>query len=291
MVGPQQMPKSNRAVYYIEVVGRALDVLEVFVHEQKSQLTLKEIATRLQQNTNTVFRLLYTLVEHGYVVKTSAKKYELGSKLLDLSNAKLRHTDLVAIAGWHMEALREQFRETVNLGILTEGQIRYIDVRESLERFRLAEMVGGTDPLHCTALGKAHLAWMPFDEVRRLMREAGMPRVTPHTIVTISDLKTDLERTRTRGYALDREESMLGAFCVAVPILNEDHKPVAAMSVAGPQVRFNERQLEAVSSALMQAAGAIQSKLGTPSSVSAIAAPPPERIPKVTAVRHSRAAR
>lgn len=281
MVEPQPMSKPTRAVYYIEVVGRALDVLEVFVHEQKSQLTLKEIATRLEQNTNTVFRLLYTLVEHGYVVKTNTKKYELGSKLLDLSNAKLRHTDLVAVAGGHMEALREQFRETVNLGILADGQIRYIDVRESLERFRLAEMVGGTDPLHCTALGKAHLAWLPFDEVRRLMRETGMARVTPHSIVAITDLKADLERTRARGYALDREESMLGAFCVGVPILNQDHRPVAAMSVAGPRVRFNERQVNAVSNALMQAAGAIQAKLGTPSSVTALSAPP-ERITRAT---------
>jgi IclR family acetate operon transcriptional repressor len=285
------MSKSKRAVYYIEVVGRALDVLEVFVHEQKSQLTLKEIATRLKQNTNTVFRLLYTLVEHGYVVKTSSKKYELGSKLLDLSNAKLRHTDLIAIAGWHMENLREQFRETVNLGILAEGQIRYIDVRESLERFRLAEMVGGTDPLHCTALGKAHLAWMPFEEVRRLMRESGMPRMTPHTIVTISELKTELEKTRGRGYAVDREEGMLGGYCVAVPILNEDQKPIAAMSIAGPQVRFNERQLESVASALLQAAAAIQAKLGTPSGNGAMAPPVAPRVPRAVVARPSRASR
>lgn len=288
MAEAPQESKSNRAVYYIEVVGRALDVLEVFVHAQKSQLTLKEIATRLEQNTNTVFRLLYTLAEHGYIVKTSTKKYELGSKLLDLSNAKLRHTDLVAISGWHMEALREQFRETVNLGILTDGQIRYVDVRESLERFRLAEVVGGTDPLHCTALGKAHLAWMPFEEARRLVRVAGLPRFTPHTIVSMTELRAELERTRARGYALDREESMLGAFCVAVPILNEDHRPVAAMSIAGPEVRFNERQLDAVSNALMQTAAAIQLKLGTPESVSALAPPPPDRVPRMAGGRQPR---
>ncbi|HZT31710.1 MAG TPA: IclR family transcriptional regulator [Bryobacteraceae bacterium] len=254
------MAKPKRDVYYIEVVGRALDVLEVFVHEQKAQLTLKEIATRLKQNTNTVFRLLYTLAQHGYIIKSN-KKYELGSKLLDLTNAKLRHTDLIAIAGPHMEALRERFRETVNLGILAEGQIRYIDVRQSLERFRLAETVGGTDPLHCTALGKAHLAYLPLPEVRRLMREYGMARWTPHTITTLTALKPELERIREQGYAVDREESMLGAFCVAAPILDAEERPVAAMSIAGPLVRFHEAHLKQAAEALREAAAAVEEKL------------------------------
>ncbi|HWB59766.1 MAG TPA: IclR family transcriptional regulator [Chthoniobacteraceae bacterium] len=254
------MPKAKKDVYYIEVVGRALDVLEVFVHEQKAQLTLKEIATRLEQNTNTVFRLLYTLARHGYIIKSS-KKYELGSKLLDLTNAKLRHTDLVAVAGPYMEALRERFRETVNLGILTEGKIRYIEVRESLERFRLAETVGGSDPLHCTALGKAHLAYLPFPEVRRLMREYGMQRWTTRTITSLAALKNELEKTRERGFAIDREESMLGAFCIAVPILDDSEQPVAAMSIAGPLVRFNENHLKSASDALREAVAAVEAKL------------------------------
>ena len=130
------MKPSGKDVYYIEVVGRALDVLEVFVHEQKPQLSLKEIADRLDQSMNTIFRLLYTLATHGYVVKTN-KQYELGSKLLDLTSAKMRHTDLVAVARPFMDELLERFRETVNLGVMMDGKVRYVEVRESPERFRL----------------------------------------------------------------------------------------------------------------------------------------------------------
>src|SRR4051794_17539611 len=100
------MKAPGKDLYYIEVVGRALDVLEVFIHEERQKLPLKDIARRLNQSMNTTFRLLYTLVEHGYVVKDN-KQYELGSKLFDLTNAKLRNTDLTAIAGPHMDALRE----------------------------------------------------------------------------------------------------------------------------------------------------------------------------------------
>ena len=262
------MPAKKRDVYYIEVVGRALDVLEVFVHAKKAQLTLKEIAICVKQSPNTVFRLLYTLAKHGYILKTD-KKYELGSKLLDLTNAKLRHTDLIDIAGPYMDALREQFHETVNLGILAEGQIRYIEVRESPERFRLAETVGGRDPLHCTALGKVHLAHLPPPEVRRLMREYGMPRLTPNTITTLTALKTELDEIRARGYAIDREESMLGAFCVAVAILDVQERPIAAMSIAGPQVRFNEAHLKPVADALGEVVAAIGQKLCSTGKVSA----------------------
>lgn len=256
---------AGRDVYYIEVVGRALDVLEVFVHEQKPQLSLKEIADRLDQSMNTVFRLLYTLAEHGYVVKNN-KKYELGSKLLDLSRAKMRHTDIVAVARPYMDELRERFRETVNLGVMMDGKIRYVEVRESLERFRLVEQVGGTDPLHCTALGKAHLAYLPFEEARDLLRTYGMPRATEHTLTTLSALKADLEKTRARGYAIDDQESMLGGFCVAIPILNESGRPIAAMSIAAPYVRFNQSHVATVSTALHEAISSIEDKLRSSSS-------------------------
>jgi IclR family acetate operon transcriptional repressor len=256
------MKGSGKDVYYIEVVGRALDVLEVFVHEQKPQLSLKEIADRLDQSMNTVFRLLYTLAEHGYVVKNN-KQYELGSKLLDLTNAKMRHTDLVIVARPYMDNLLERFRETVNLGIMMDGKIRYIEVRESPERFRLVERVGGTDPLHCTALGKAHLAYLPFAGVRELMRVQGMAKITDHTINTINALKTDLEATRARGYAIDDQESMLGGYCVAAPIL-EEGRPIAAISIAAPYVRLNEAHVETVSAALLEVTGSIADKLRAP---------------------------
>jgi len=254
-------PKEPRKdVYYVEVVGRALDVLEVFTRERKAQLSLKEISMRLNQSMNTTFRLLYTLSEHGYIIKSN-KRYELGSKLFDLTNAKLRRTDLVAVAGPYMESLRERFRETVNLGVMMEGQIRYIEVRESLERFRLAEVVGGSDPLHGTALGKAHLAHLPFPEVRQLLRTYGMPRITGRTIVSLSALKTELARIRERGFAVDDEESLPGAYCVAVPILDEQARPIAAMSIAGPSVRFNQTQLAVVAAALREVAAAVEEKL------------------------------
>jgi len=252
-------PKSD--IYYIEVLGKTMDVLDAFVRAEKPLLSLQELSVQTGLNKNTVFRILYTLAEHGYVSK-EAQLYRLGQKIADLGNARSHGQNLVTVAGPYLTSLRDKFGETVNLGVLSGGSVLYIDVRECNQRFRLAERIGGTDPLHSTALGKAQLAFLPQDEVRSLMQRWGMQKYTEHTITSISALQLELKQIRTTGYAIDNQESMLGAFCVATPILNTAQQPVGAISIAGPILRFDHAQLPQVASALRKAAGEIQSKLG-----------------------------
>jgi IclR family transcriptional regulator, KDG regulon repressor len=254
------MPKKD--TYYIQVVGKAIDVLEVFVLASKRQLSLPEIARQLRLNKNAVFRILYTLAEHGYVVKED-QKYELGPKVVDLSNSRLRYTDLLTVAGPVLDELRNRFRETVSLGVLDKDLIRYVGVWESRERFRLAEHVGASDMLHCTALGKAYLSCLPFDEVRQLVRSRGLPAHTPHTITSLQALKSELESTRKRGYAFDLEESVLGAACVATAIQSDEgNRPAAVVSLSGPLARLNDACRHELGRALRQAARQIQGKVG-----------------------------
>jgi DNA-binding IclR family transcriptional regulator len=248
-------------IYYIEVLGKTMDILDAFVHAEKPVLSLQELSIATGLNKNTVFRVLYTLAEHSYVTKEN-HLYRLGQRMADLGNARLYGQDLVTAAGPCLTALRDEFGETVNLGVLSGGTVCYVDVRESNKSFRLAERVGGTDPLHSTALGKAQLAFLPQDEVRNLMKQWGMKKYTADTITSLSALQTDLKRIRTIGYALDDEESMLGAFCVAAPILDAARHPVAAISIAGPNVRFNDSHLAKASVALLKVAAEIQQKLG-----------------------------
>jgi DNA-binding IclR family transcriptional regulator len=248
-------------IYYIEVLGKTIEILDAFVGSEKPLLSLQELSAETGLNKNTVFRVLYTLAEHGYVSKEN-HHYRLGQKAADLGNARLHGLNLVTVASPYLTALRDKFGETVNLGMLNGASVFYIDVRECNKRFRLAERIGGTDPLHSTALGKAQLAFLPQDEVRGLMKQWGMEKYTQHTITSISALQTELKRIRSSGYAVDNQESMLGAFCVAVPILDLAKAPVGAISIAGPILRFDQSLLPQVSSALRKAAAEIQRKLG-----------------------------
>lgn len=248
-------------IYYIEVLGKTLDILDVFGESERRHLSLQDISAVTKLNKNTVFRILYTLTEHGYILKEN-HSYRLGPKLAELADVRLHQRDLLSVASPYLDTLRDQFGETVNLGVLDSGSIRYIDVRESHARIRLAERVGGSDPLHSTALGKAHLAYLPQEEVRSLIKQTGMPKHTRRTLTTFSSLKAELETIRKVGYAVDREESMLGAFCVAAPVLNSQQIPVAALSISGPTIRFDESKLPAASQALLKSVKEIQKKLG-----------------------------
>lgn len=248
-------------IYYIEVLGKTLDILDVFARINRPELSLQDISVETGLNKNTVFRVLYTLAEHGYISKEN-HSYRLGKKLADLGTTRFHRQDLLTVAGPYLDKLRDEFGETVNLGVLNGGSVCYVDVRESGKSFRLAERIGGSDPLHSTALGKAQLAFLPPEEVRRLMKEWGMKKYTEHTITTVSVLNSELKRVRADGYAVDNQESMLGAFCVAAPILDSNQSPVAAISVAGPILRFNEAHLQPTSLALLKAVSQIQKKLG-----------------------------
>lgn len=254
---------TRQDIYYIEVVGKTLGVLEAFTQTSKRQLSLREIAQSLRLNKNAVFRILHTLCEHGYIFKED-QKYELGPKLAELSNAWLRHTDLLAVSGPLLDALRNRFGETVSLGVLDNHLIRYAGVWESRDRFRLAERVGAFDMLHCTALGKAYLSCLPYEEVRRLLRPRSLSLQTPHTITSLPALKAELEASRERGYATDHEESVLGAACVGCAILNSDGtRPVAVISVSGPLTRLSDQRLREIGAALRRTASQIRKRLAT----------------------------
>jgi DNA-binding IclR family transcriptional regulator len=255
------VPGRKRDIYYIAVLGKTLDILDVFGRSNRRRLSLQEISVVTKLNKNTVFRILYTLAEHGYILKEN-HSYGLGPKFGELSDIRLHRRDLLSIAAPYLDALRDHFGETVNLGVLDNGSIRYVDVRESRARMRLAERIGASDPVHSTALGKAHLAYLPSDEVKGLLKQAGMPKHTPRTLTTVSGLMAELVAVRRLGYAVDREESMLGAYCVAVPLLNSQGLPLAAISISGPTIRFNESKLPAASRALLKSAKQIQKKLG-----------------------------
>ncbi len=255
------MSKSD--IYYIEVIGKALDVLEAFAQVPQRQLSLQEISLQLSLNKNSVFRILYSLAQHGYVIKEN-QKYELGPKLVELSHAKLRHTDLLSVTAPLLESLRDQFGETVNLGVLDKNEIRYIAVWESRDRFRLAEKVGAVDMLHCSALGKAYLACLPHDEVRTLVGTRRLRAQTKNTITSAAALRSNLEGVRNRGYAVDAEESTVGVCCIASAIWNpEQTRPIAAFSISGPVVRLSQERVAEIGKALKAAAMEIQKKLGS----------------------------
>ncbi len=249
------------SIYDVAVLGKALDLLETVA--AGPDLGLSGLSERTGVSKASAFRVLSTLQARGYVSKhRETRKYGPGPKLFALSHAVVARLDLVRSARPILERLQHEFDETVNLGVMRESQVVYLDLLESRQGLRMAAEIGARDALHSTALGKAILAALPAAEARDLLRSYRRARTTPHTLVTLDELDADLARVRQRGYSLDDEENEVGARCVSAAVIDASGRPVAAISVSGPAARMTADALQRIGRAVGDAAREIETKLG-----------------------------
>ena len=164
---PATVKGRRPADYTISVLGKALDLLDVLADARS--VSLPEISQRAGINKVTAFRILANFEERGYVEREPGSgQYRLGLRLLELSTRLRERLDLRTVARPHLEALRAAVGETVNLAVPGDRGIVYVDILESAYGLRMAASVGEADEYHCTALGKAMLAFWP--EERRAGR-------------------------------------------------------------------------------------------------------------------------
>jgi IclR family KDG regulon transcriptional repressor len=247
--------------YMVKPVLKALQVLQC-IGEAGRELTLTEICQTLHIPKTTTFRYLCTLRETGFVTQDpETDQYGLGLKLFELGHAVGENLRIREVAKSTIEALRERFNETVNLGVLDGHEIVYISVAESRHSLRMQAGLGKRDPIYSTALGKAILAFLPEAQWRHHIPDDWEPR-TAHTRNSLLALKRDLLQTRDRGYSVDNEENELGARCVGAPIFNHIGRAIAAVSVSGPVSRMSEEMKPIVAAGVMQAAAEISQRLG-----------------------------
>jgi DNA-binding IclR family transcriptional regulator len=121
--------------------------------------------------------------------------------------------------------------------------------------------VGSRRSFYCTSLGKAIAAHLPHEAMEELLESVTFQRQTSHTIVHRSQLRKALTKVRQRGYAIDDEETVLGARCVAAPVFDADGKVVAAISVSGPIARITVKRVPVLVSLLKEASAYISARL------------------------------
>lgn len=244
----------------VGVVTKVLRILEA-LHDAPSGLQLREVARRTAINKSTAYRFLAHLESAGYLYCDGTGAYVIGPKLARLGTGVNYDVMLRKIGRPALQRLWETTGETVNLGILDGHQVLYVDVIESSHTFRLASEVGSRRPLHCTSLGKSMAAYLPPQELQDLLKSIKMERQTTKTIVQRAKFEKELARIRLRGYAVDDEEAVLGARCVAAPIAVSGGKVVAGISVSGPVTRIAANQIAHFANLLKEAAASIAARL------------------------------
>lgn len=253
---------ADRSPGEVGVLNKTLDLLEVLA--SSDGMTVAELASASGVNKAAAYRILNTLERRGYAVRGTdeVRHYSLGPAFRALTRDSHSPGDLLATARPHLRRLWEEFDETVNLGVLSQGMVLYLDILESEQGLRTTVDVGSHDHLHSTALGKAMLAALPLSDARRLLAQRERLAKTPRTVTDIPRLLEDIDRTRQRGFALDDEENESGARCVAAAVIDSQGRPVGALSMSGPTWRIDDAMVEKIGRRLREAADEVADQLG-----------------------------
>lgn len=254
--------KAPRDPSQVQSLTRALALLDALA-ESGDGMSLGDLAQTVGLAPSTAHRLLTTLQNQRFVRFVAAEGvWQVGVQAFIVGQAFRRARDLLSLARPAMRRLMEESGETVNLYIEESGEAVCMGQVESRQMMRAIARPGGRVKMHCSGVGKAMLALLPEAEVARILQTHGLPRMTDRTLDTPRRLRDDLAETRRRGFSIDDEEHAVGMRCVAAAILDEDSRPLAALSLSGPVARIGDAALLAAGTLVAKAAAGLTAQLG-----------------------------
>jgi DNA-binding IclR family transcriptional regulator len=244
-----------------ELAGTIDKALELLFHLHERGGTprgVSELGRALELPKSTAHRLLASLARRGLVEQDARGRYQPGIALLALGLGVLEREPLVAAARAVVERAAEELGETIFLSGARAGRLYVLDKQEGTGFLRAAPRVGAEIPAHATAIGKLYLAYAP-ESLAPL--ESPLPRYTQSTLCDPQALARDVERARARGWAAMRDEWIPDLAGVAVPI-RVNGRLFGALAAAGPSSRFHGDREDRFRAALLEAARAIEARLG-----------------------------
>lgn len=209
------------------------------VAQGEASVGLAELSAAVQLPKPTVYRIAALLEREEFLTKDPlTRRYIVGKAFYDLSFHAIQSAPAQRDRQLLLQRLSEKLGETVNLGVLSGGEVLYIERVESSWPLRMDFKPGSRVPIHCTAIGKLLMAFAPR-RVRNQLLEGGKFRAhAKNTILNPSRLARHLEEIRRRGYSEDNEEFLAGVCCLAVPVKDRRGQVVAGLAVSAPYARF-----------------------------------------------------
>ncbi len=252
--------RAGRSDGIIQSLQRGLEIMEA-VAVRGTGATLVEVSRELRLHPSTAFHLLRTLVALGYLSQDGATRtYRLGLKIFQL--AVSGEERLADVAEPIVAELARASRETSHLAVHERSRAVVVSKVDGSGPLMVSERVGTRRPLHCTAIGKAMLAYLPESEVLAFFAKARLARYTAKTLTERGALDKELVRVRERGYAVDDEEFSEGVRCLAAPVFNAGGQLVAALGVSGPTIRVTRHRLAELAALVTSSARRLSQHLG-----------------------------
>ena len=239
----------------VRAVGRALEILLAFT-PQDSELSAAELLKRVDLSRPTLYRLLYTLQEHGFLASVGdPQRFRLGPAVAKLAHVWTAGVDLSSIAEPVLRRIWQETSESVSLYV-PRGELRTcVAELPSPQPLSFRRGVGYTEKIVRGATGRAILAFwdLTSTELRKYVQGSG---------VSMKELEAELAQTRKRGYATSRSELIDGAVAVAVPFFDRSGQVAGSIGVYGPEVRLSAARQQQIARILLEESGKLSEALG-----------------------------
>ena len=249
----------------VQSVTRAISILNAIAEDEQG-MTLAEISEKVGLPASTTHRHLTTMQEEKFVrFAAETGTWLIGVQAFLTGNAFIGSRDIASISRPFMRRLMEVSGETANLAIADEdrGYVIYLTQVECKHMMRAISRPGGQIPMYCSAVGKALLAAMPSSGVTAILQKTGLKPITEKTIISPAMMRTELEKIRADGYAIDDEEHAVGLRCIASVLCNEHGEPIAAISILGPVARITDNKIAEFGAMVKETAAAIATAIGS----------------------------
>jgi DNA-binding IclR family transcriptional regulator len=259
--GPARRPEPFVSQYRVQVLDRTIAVLRS-VADSDTDLAAAEIARQLRLHKSTVHRLLVVLEHYRLITRAADGTYRLGTALIELGESAIAKLKLNERAAPFLRELANQTGEGAHATILSGTEmlsIAHVEGRWSLQSLT---RTGHRTQIHCTAAGKAVIAFLPEETCDALLARLSLKRYTRRTIVKPSAIKTELTRVRTAGFAVDDEEFEEGLRCIGAPVFDHRGHVIASISTAAPVFRLRKERIPHVAAIVIAAARGLSTDLG-----------------------------
>ena len=228
-----------------------------------ARTSLAEAARRTGLHRSTAHHLLQTLVSLGYLRQDAETRgYELAAKPFQLTGRTWSPEQLATIAQPSLAELTRRSGEGSSFSVYRDGAVTVVAKREHDGPVRVVQDVGARRPLHCTAVAKAILPWLPAPELAGLLARMRFERYTAETIVTRAAFQAQLRRIRAAGYALDDEEHVEGIRCMAMPVFGHTGEVLGSICTLGPKSRMTYQKLRELRQPLAEVSRQMSERLG-----------------------------
>ena len=255
-------PRSDKKVYRVQAVERALDILDCFDFHTREQ-SLIGICRSTGLNKSTALRLTSNLVARKYLsLDSSTGLYSLGMRLFDLGSVVFSSFSLRKAASGYMTRLQQETSATVLLGVLMDQQLVYVDKRDSEGTVRISSEIGWRRAPHFGMLGMVLMSSLPETLVEKMLQRYPLE---PNTKATITDplrFKERLAQIVEDGYVAEHGEAVEGLIGVAAPVHDYSRRVVAAIGVALLAAQHDGSSVKQVIESVRAAAQGISSELG-----------------------------